>query len=107
MSENTFEESIGKITEIEPLILATATEKKATAANTSAIKELQDSIANKGKRKERASGGRRDDSTSKDKSNGLTKKVIICAVPVTRDTMVRADFFQVTAILELLQRRVG
>ena len=37
LSENTFEESIGKITEIEPLILATATEKKATAANTSTL----------------------------------------------------------------------
>ena len=34
----------------------------------------------------------------------LTKKVIICVVPATRDTTVRADFFQVTVILELRQR---
>ena len=34
----------------------------------------------------------------------LTKKVIICVVPATRDTTVHADFFQVTVILALQQR---
>ena len=72
--ENTFEELIGKITEIKPLILATDKEKKATAANTTAIKELQDSIANKGKRKDCSGGGKRGDSASKDKSNGPVNK---------------------------------
>ena len=75
LSENTFEESIGKITEIEPLILATEKEKKATAANATAIKKLQDSIASKEKRKDRSgSGGNRGDSASKDKSNGPDNK---------------------------------
>ena len=32
----------------------------------------------------------------------LTKKVIICAVPATKDTMVHADFFQVKVILAIL-----
>ena len=37
----------------------------------------------------------------------LTKKVIICVVPVTRDTMVHVDFFQVKVILAILLRRNG
>ena len=74
LSENTFEESIGKITEIEPLILATEKEKKATAANATAIKELQDSIANKEKGERNGSGGGRNDSANKDKGNGLVNK---------------------------------
>ena len=35
----------------------------------------------------------------------LTKKVIICVVLVTRDTMVHADFFQMRVILAILLRR--
>ena len=76
LSENTFEESIGKITEIEPMILAQEKDKKLTAAKATAIKELQDSIANKGKGKRTGGGGGggRSDSANKDKGNGPVNK---------------------------------
>ena len=58
------------------MILAQEKDKKLTAANATAIKELQDIIANKGKRKDRSGGGggNRGDSASKDKSNGPVNK---------------------------------
>ena len=76
LSKNTFEESIGKITEIEPMILTQEKDKKLTAANATAIKELQDSIANKRKGKHNGGGGGRSNSANKDKDkgNGLVNK---------------------------------
>jgi len=49
LSENLFDASIGKITEIKPDILFQEKEKKTNEANATSIKELQDQVAHKTK----------------------------------------------------------
>ena len=56
------------------MILTQEKEKKLTAANATAIKELQDSIANKGKGKRNCGGGGCSDSANKDKGNVQVNK---------------------------------
>ena len=56
------------------MILAQEKDKKLTASNATAIKELQDSIANKGKGKYTGGSGSRGESAGEDKGNGRVNK---------------------------------